>query len=124
MSPELYIGLWATGIFFALVGVIWRLKEAESVRNTAQFDKLHERLDKAVSQSHLDAAMSRNNDDIFHRIRTISDRQDRDTNSFKEEMNRVNNALTDMRRDISAGNTSIMQSLQEMALRLRSKDNE
>lgn len=105
---------WA--VILGLIGVVWSMVRTEAKNNAAALDMKasHESLKETKTDflSHLE----RHRTEIHQRLQEVSQRQDREIDWLKEEMDKISSNIAEMRRENTQANTTILQRLQDLAL--------
>lgn len=103
-------------IIVGLIGVVWSMVRTEAKNNAEALDlkASNEALKEAKTDflSHLE----RHRTEIQQRLREVSERQDREIDWLKDEMDKISNNIAEMRRENTQANTTILQRLQDLAL--------
>lgn len=100
------------GLIFALVALVYR-NVTVSLEAKASNEALKE------TKEYFRKELERVTADYSDRVKDLANRQDREIDSIRNEMTRITDGLEVLRRDVSQGNTSILERLQEMALQIR-----
>ena len=114
------VGTFIT-IVLGLIGVIWNMvrteakSNAEALNQKASADALKE------AKSDLMLRLEKQHAEFQQRLREVSERQDREIDWLKDEMDKISNNLAEMRRENTQANAAILQRLQDLAMAVGTK---
>jgi pyridoxine 5'-phosphate synthase PdxJ len=100
------------GLIFGLIGLVYR-NISVSLEAKASNEALKE------TKEYFRKELERVTADYSDRVKDLAARQDREIDSIRTEMGRITDGLEVLRRDVSQGNTSILERLQEVALQIQ-----
>lgn len=117
MSTEQLFGIGVM-VFLALVGVIWKMMRDERTATVEALEKKASNHALAEYKIHVKELLEQRDKDIQSRMQEHGLRQDREIGWLKDEINRINEGVSEIRRDVSSGNSQILTSLSNLATQI------
>lgn len=111
-----YVAGLAATVIFGLIAVLWGVVKNESKANAdalatkASADALRE------AKQDFTIRLDKQQSDYQQRLQEVSQRQDKEIDWLKEEMDKISNNIDEMRKEISQGNSAMLGKLHEVAL--------
>lgn len=110
---------WA--VIVGLIGVVWNMVRTEAKNNAAALDMKASHESLKETKTDFLSYLERHRTEIHQRLQEVSQRQDREIDWLKEEMDKISSNLAEMRRENTQANTTILQRLQDLAMAVGQK---
>lgn len=108
-------------VILGLIAAVWSMVRTEASKNAdaLEMKASHEALKDAKSDFMM--RLDKQHTEFQQRLREVSERQDREIDWLKDEMDKISSNIAEMRRENTQANTAILARLQELALAVGSK---
>ncbi len=109
----------ALGVIGVLIIGIYNIMQSHAKHNTLALEKKASLESLAKAEADFKSALERQYTQFQERVQELSNKQDREIDWLKDELQRFNEALADMRRENNQGQSQIMAQLSNLQLALR-----
>lgn len=108
-------------MLIALVGVIWKMVRDEAKVNADALEKKASAEALREAKQEFNLRLERLDTSYRQLLQDLANRQDREIEWLKDEMDKLSSSVQEMRRENNAANTAILQRLHDLALNMATK---